>query len=123
MRLKIKSSSIDFNGHVNFLVYLKIYLKGQDKFWKQYDLCFKDIPEKYGVHTFIRHVEISYNKQVFEGNIVYVRTLVDKIGTTSLTFKQYIRCKGELVNEAKMVIVFTKNGKPVPIPEVIKKLI
>lgn len=123
IRLKIKSSAIDFNEHVNYLVYPKLYLKGQNKFWGQYGLSFIGILKNYGVHTFIRHIEISYNKQVFEGDTVYIHTLIDKIGTTSLTFKQYIKCLREIVNEAKIVIVFTQDGKPVPIPDGIRKLI
>ncbi|MBU4351560.1 MAG: acyl-CoA thioesterase [Nanoarchaeota archaeon] len=124
LETKVTDQDVDFYKHADYSNYLKWYKQGHQDFLESNGLSFQEMQENYGVKTFVRHADVEYLGQLFEGNNISINTSVDKIGTTSMRYNQLITCEEKVVSKAKITVVFTdKYNKPTKVPDEIRQLL
>jgi YbgC/YbaW family acyl-CoA thioester hydrolase len=106
---------------MNYANYLKFYEVGHLTFLTFKGLGFKELQERYGLRTYVRHITVDYIRELHKGDEVVINTSLLKIGTTSMTYKQSILKKDLICSTAEITVVFTDvSGKSHPIPESLK---
>ncbi|MFE8702939.1 acyl-CoA thioesterase [Cytobacillus sp. FJAT-54145] len=85
-------------GHVSN-VKLFDYLDQARKDW--YTFCVKAA----GVEAVVVHIGVDYKQEVFQGNKLFIKTWIERIGNTSFTLKQtMVNELGELVVSADVIL-------------------
>jgi YbgC/YbaW family acyl-CoA thioester hydrolase len=105
-------------AHVNN-VELFGYLDKARQEWYQYSIL-------NGVESVVVHVGVSYKKEVFDQNKLYIRTNLERIGNTSYTLRQNIvNHLEELVVSADVVLttINRQTRMKVPVPKAIHELL
>lgn len=117
--LKVRSYELDFQGHVNYAVYLSYLEYARVTALEQAGLRFDDYIKR-GVNIVIVEVRIKYLAPATLGDELEITLEGISLGRTSATFKQeIINVKtGKKIIEAELAGVFiNKEGKPIPIDE------
>ena len=115
--LKVRSYELDFQGHVNYAVYLNYMEYARVAALEQVGLRFEDYIKK-GIYIVIVEVNIKYLAPATLGDELEITLEGINPGRTSATFKQEIfnNKTGKKIVEAELVGVFiNKEGKPIPI--------
>ena len=121
--LKVRSYELDFQGHVNYAVYLNYLEYARVAALEQVGLRFEDYIKK-GIYIVIVEVNIKYLAPATLGDELEITLEGISPGRTSATFKQEIfnTKTGKKIVEAELVGVFiNKEGKPIPIDDDFKK--
>jgi YbgC/YbaW family acyl-CoA thioester hydrolase len=122
-RHKVRSYECDSYGHVNNATYLNFLEFARMEALEAKSLTL-DKFKKSGFLVLIRRVEIDYKYPATMGDILLIKTFVSDHRRTSGTFTQQIireQDKKSIVT-ANVSWVFTNlQGRPIPIPPVIKE--
>lgn len=127
-RITIRGFHIDFYGHVNNARYLEFMEEGRWELLKEkIDLA---AWHRRGFAFTVVKIAITYRRAASMGDIVEVRTTLERLERRTGTFKQIIvfASTGEIVSEAEVtfVVVDTATGKSVSlageITEILQKL-
>jgi len=122
-RHKVRTYECDLYGHVNNATYLNFLEFGRMEALEAKGFTLERL-KKMGFMVVVRSIEIEYKAPATEGDWLLIKTAMDSYRKTSGTFRQeIIREKdNKLIALARVAWVFTNlEGKPIPIPEVIKE--
>ena len=118
--IKVRFSECDYYQHVNNAMYIVYANTGLADYQRSVWGDIKNLP--FQIH--MRHVEINFSGSATFDEELVVRTTVDKIGNTSLTFQTIITNKttGAQITELKQTYVtLDLSGNKIPVPEGFKK--
>ena len=118
--IKVRFSECDYYQHVNNAMYIVYANTGLADYLRSIWGDIKNLP--FQIH--MRHVEINFSGSATFDEELVVRTTVDKIGNTSLTFQTIITNKttGAQITELKQTYVtLDLSGNKISVPEGFKK--
>ena len=117
--VEARSYELDPYGHVNNAVFVNWLEHGRLSWLRERGLTWTSIPDEYGVRVVIVHIDIDYRAEVRLGDEVRVTSRVERIGTSSFTFRQDLAFPdGREVATATAVMVCTgQNHRSTPLPE------
>ncbi|MFH1290740.1 MAG: thioesterase family protein [Nanoarchaeota archaeon] len=104
---EVMKRDIDKYGHVNYAVHMEWYELGHQDFLRKAGIGgFRELEEDHGLRTLVRHADVEWLGELFEGDRISVQTAVDQIGNTSMRYCQIIAKDGEEVSRAAITVVF-----------------
>jgi YbgC/YbaW family acyl-CoA thioester hydrolase len=122
----VRPSEIDINRHVHQSVYLDYVLFAR---WDQMKRCYKMSMEEFfkrGYSWATKSTYLEFNRPLYLGDTIIVRTWVEEIKQKSVKVCFQIQKKGteEIASEGYFVYVLinVRTGKPENIPEDIIKI-
>jgi acyl-CoA thioester hydrolase len=121
---KIYYEDTDAGGVVYYANYLKFLERARSEAIYSLGLSNKEILEKEGVIIIVKTCNIEYKKPAkFEDEIEIISN-IKEVKNSSFKMRQVIKKKFDIISEADVVLVtVNKEGKPVRIPSILKKLI
>lgn len=126
LEIPVRSTEIDFLGHVNNTKYLDYMQWGREDWYTQAGLTFKMMLEK-NIGTVIANINIDYLSACYMGEILVIKTEPAEVGNTSFKMRQDIFKKdsGQVVSKASVTVVFIDmdTEKSTPIPAELKTLL
>ncbi len=126
LEIPVRSTEIDFLGHVNNTKYLDYMQWGREDWYTQAGLTFEMMLEK-NIGTVIANINIDYLSACYMGEILVIKTEPAEVGNTSFKMRQDIFKKdsGQEVSKATVTVVFIDmdTEKSTPIPAELKTLL
>jgi len=123
LEIPVRSTEIDFLGHVNNTKYLDYMQWGREEWYKLAGMTFDKMLEQ-NIGTVIANINIDYLSACYMGEIIVIETEPVEVGNTSFTMRQDIFKKDsrQKVSKAKVTVVFINmdNEKSTPIPAELK---
>lgn len=123
LEIPVRSTEIDFLGHVNNTKYLDYMQWGREEWYKLAGMTFDKMLEQ-NIGTVIANINIDYLSACYMGEIIVIETEPVEVGNASFTMRQYIFKKdsGQEVSKAKVTVVFINmdTEKSTPIPSKLK---
>ena len=120
LELIVRSTEIDFLGHVNNAKYLEYMEWGREGWFRKADFNFEKMIST-GIGTVSARIEINYHRELRLGDKMILKTWPEDRGRSSFVLKQELyKDNGQvLVSDARvtMVMINLKERKSVPIPE------
>ncbi|HMS16730.1 MAG TPA: thioesterase family protein [Planctomycetota bacterium] len=118
--LRVRSYELDSYGHVNNAVYMQWLEHGRSRHLQDKGFDYHAITQAWGVRLVTVSTKIDYRASLHLDDDVKVLTTVERIGRTSVTYKQAIfvrRDDQELVAaDGSCTIVFTDAAMTTPMP-------
>ena len=123
-KIAIRGYHLDAYQHVNNARYLEFLEEAR---WQYMDNISQEAYTRLDFSFIIVNININYKSSVTTGDTIRITTEVEKIGNSSMTFKQQIFLDGteKLVCDASVtfVILSNKTGKPMKIEGELKSLL
>jgi acyl-CoA thioesterase FadM len=121
-RIQITADRIDENGHMNYLQFQDLFGGLQATILKALvDANPKDFESLFGVQLVVKAIKIEYVREVRLGDHLQLIARAS-VGNTSLTFSEVaMNDQDQVVAECEFVLVTTKDGQAVPLPEPVRK--
>ena len=113
--IQIRYADLDTLGHVNNAVYLSYFELGRIEYMRS-RLGHFDLED---INFVIARIEIDFRKSILMHYPVSLKTSIERIGRTSLTFLQILFNpeNNEVFSTGKVTVVFIdRNRKPVEVP-------
>ena len=126
LEIPVRSTEIDFLGHVNNTKYLDYMQWGREDWYMQAGMTFDRMLEQ-KIGTVIANINIDYLSACYMGEILVIETEPVESGNTSFTMRQdiYKKDTGKEVSKSKVTVVFidmdTEKSTPIP-PELRKQI-
>jgi acyl-CoA thioester hydrolase len=103
---------------VNSAVYQQWFEEGREAVLRAGGRDYDWYPLHLGVHFVVVRTEIDFRTPARRQNVCDIHTRIARIGDRSVTFRQAaVRDDGRTLAEARTVMVFTKDGQSLPVPE------
>ncbi len=126
IEIPVRSTEVDFLGHVNNAKYLEYMEWGREDWIKQAGYSFDDLYNR-GIGTVTVNINIDYLGECYKGDILEVKTRPVKLGNTSIVVEQaiYKKDSGKKVSKAHVTVVFIdmETRKSMPIPAFLKDIL
>jgi acyl-CoA thioester hydrolase len=117
-RLTVRSHELDSYSHVNNAIYQQWFEEGREALLRAGGRDYDWYPANLSTFFVVVRTEIDFRHGARRQDTLDVDTRLAAIGEKSVTFRQAaVRADGRLLAEARTVMVFTKDGKAVPVPE------
>ena len=120
LNFEVRDYECDLQGIVNNAVYQNYYEHARHQYLKSAGLDFATLHQQ-GIDPVVYRIEIDFKKPLKSGDSFNVETNVVREGNVKFTFYQEIKTQENLINKAKVIVVFTSLGKPIPAPDFILK--
>ena len=122
-RLTVRSHELDAYAHVNNAVYQQWFEEGREELLRAGGRDYEWYPANLGLYLVVVRTEIDFRLGARRQNVLDVHTRLATIGDRSVTFRQAaVRADGATLAEARTVMVFTKDGRSVPVPDDFRSL-
>ena len=116
--LKVYYEDTDSGGVVYYANYLKFLERARTEALFSIGFSNKKVQENYNSLIIVKSCNIEYKKSAYLEDELTVRSFVKSITKTSFFMNQIITKGEEIIVEAQVHLVFfSKEGKPVKIPE------
>jgi len=119
--ISVRPHEVDINGHVHQSVYFDYVLFAR---WDQMRRCYKMPMEEFfkrGYSWATQSAHIEFQKPLFMGDTIIVRTWIEEIGQKNVRVRFQILKKGteKITTEGEFsyVLINAKTGRPEPLPE------
>jgi len=110
---EVRDYECDLQGIVNNAVYQNYLEHARHQYLKSVGLDFAQMHQD-GIDPIVYRIEIDYKKPLKSGDKFSVQLTVEREGNLKFIFNQQInRNDGILMLKAKVIAVFTRNGKPI----------
>jgi acyl-CoA thioester hydrolase len=117
-RLTVRSHELDAYAHVNNAVYQQWFEEGREALLRAGGRDYEWYPANLGLFVVVVRTELDFRHGARRQNVLDVATRLAAVGERSITFRQAaVRSDGRLLAEARTVMVFTRDGKAVPVPD------
>jgi len=124
LEITVRSTEVDYLGHVNNAKYLEYMEWGREDWLKQTGYSFDSLADQ-GIGTATVNINIDYLGECYKGDILSIKTKPHKTGNSSFVFLQEIFKKDTLKKAASAhvtIVVFSlKTRKSIPIPSYLLK--
>jgi len=120
-KIRIRYDEVDQMGYVYYGNYAKYYHISRTELLRKIGISDKEL-EKHDILLPVIEMNIKYIKPIFYDEIISIKTSLNKIPTSRLTFKHEVRNqKNELINQAESTVAFVENHsrKPMRAPQLI----
>ena len=123
-QVKVYYEDTDAGGVVYYANYLKYIERARTEALSNIGLSNTHIKNKFGALIIVKSCNIEYKKPAkFEDEIEIISN-IKEVKNSSFKMRQVIKKKFDIISEADVVLVtVNKEGKPVRIPSILKKLI
>lgn len=121
--IRIYYEDTDCGGVVYYANYLKYFERGRTEFLREKGFSLTDFHDK-GILFVVTGVEIEYLSPARYNDLLLVDTQLTDISRATITFKHSIKREGsekELVKGTVVLASIGKDGRPIGIPEELKK--
>lgn len=115
LNFEVRDYECDLQGIVNNAVYQNYYEHARHQYLKSTGLDFATLHQQ-EIDPVVYRIEIDFRKPLKSGDSFHVETSVIREGNLKFIFNQEIKIQENLVNKAKVAVVFTSQGKPIPAP-------
>jgi len=126
LEIPVRSTEIDFLGHVNNTKYLDYMQWGREDWYIKAGLTF-EMMLKENIGTVIANINIDYLSACYMGDVLMIETEPVEAGNTSFKMRQdiYKKDSGQEVSKATVTVVFIDmdTEKSTPIPKELKKVL
>ena len=121
---RIYYEDTDAGGVVYYANYLKFLERARSEAIYSLGLSNKEILNKENVIIIVKSCKIEYKKPAKFEDKIEIISKITKVKNSSFNMNQVIKKKLDIISEADVVLVtVNKKGKPVRIPNILKKLI
>lgn len=113
--IEVRDYELDSQNRVNNAVYLHYLEHARHKWLETKGISFSELNQQ-DIHLVVYENHIYYKGAVTAADIVEISTAVSKISPLKYVFNQKIFSKNsnnKLVLEAQVIVVATKNNKPI----------
>lgn len=105
IRIQVRSTEIDVNGHVNNAKYLEYLEWGREDWYEETGLDYQTLTN-IGISTVVAHVSANYRHEAVQNDTLTITTWLEEVRNTSLVMAQTIyNQRVELVLDASFVLV------------------
>ncbi len=115
----VRSTEVDFLGHVNNARYLEYMEWGREDWYQKAGCSFDQLLER-GIGTVTVNINIDYLSECRRGEILIVKTCPVKTGKTSFVTRQQIYKKKsmDIASDARVttVLIDMETRKSIPLP-------
>lgn len=126
LEVPVRSTEIDFLGHVNNTKYLDYMQWGREDWYMQAGMTFDNMLDQ-NIGTVIANINIDYLSACYMGETILIETKPVEVGNTSFKMHQDIFKKDsrQKVIEAEVTVVFIDmdTEKSTPIPAELRKVL
>jgi acyl-CoA thioester hydrolase len=117
-RLTVRSHELDSYAHVNNAEYQHWFEEGREALLRAGGRDYDWYPAHTGLHFVVVRTEIDFKVPARRQTVCDIHTRVARIGDRSVAFRQAaVRDDGAVLAQARTVMVFTKDGRSVAVPE------
>ncbi len=124
IEIPVRSTEVDFLGHVNNAKYLEYMEWGREAWYSQAGCSFEQLAKR-GMGPVTVNINIDYLGECRQGDLLLVKTSPFKTGNSSYVMKQQIfkTTSMEKVSEAYItaVVIDLNTRKSIPIPAELKE--
>ena len=121
---RIYYEDTDAGGVVYYANYLKFLERARSEAIYSLGLSNKEILNKENVIIIVKSCNIEYKKPAKFEDKIEIISKITEVKNSSFNMNQVIKKKFDIISEADVVLVtVNKKGKPVRIPNILKKLI
>ena len=121
---RIYYEDTDAGGVVYYANYLKFLERARSEAIYSLGLSNKEILNKENVIIIVKSCKIEYKKPAKFEDKIEIISKITEVKNSSFNMNQVIKKKLDIISEADVVLVtVNKKGKPVRIPNILKKLI
>tara|TARA_Y100001970_G_scaffold178969_1_gene217856 strand:- start:425 stop:820 length:396 start_codon:yes stop_codon:yes gene_type:complete len=121
---RIYYEDTDAGGVVYYANYLKFLERARSEAIYSLGLSNKEILNKENVIIIVKSCNIEYKKPAKFEDKIEIISKITEVKNSSFNMNQVIKKKLDIISEADVVLVtVNKKGKPVRIPNILKKLI
>ena len=121
---RIYYEDTDAGGVVYYANYLKFLERARSEAIYSLGLSNKEILNKENVIIIVKSCKIEYKKPAKFEDKIEIISKITEVKNSSFNMNQVIKRKLDIISEADVVLVtVNKKGKPVRIPNILKKLI
>ena len=121
---RIYYEDTDAGGLVYYANYLKFLERARSEAIYSLGLSNKEILNKENVIIIVKSCKIEYKKPAKFEDKIEIISKITEVKNSSFNMNQVIKKKLDIISEADVVLVtVNKKGKPVRIPNILKKLI
>lgn len=114
---EVRDYECDLQGIVNNAVYQNYLEHARHQYLKSVGLNFAQMHQE-GIDPIVYRIEIDYKKPLKSGDKFSVELSLERDGNLKFNFNQQIlKDDGILILKAKVIAVFTRNGKPIIPPQ------
>jgi acyl-CoA thioester hydrolase len=120
--IRVRSYELDALGHVNHAVYLNYLEQARYDVMESGGYPHSEVLGR-GWGLYVVRIEVDYKKQCFQGDLLQVRTWVEKFRKVTMTLRHEIRreIEGEEADPAvtaRVVLVWIgEDGRPMRVPD------
>lgn len=118
VKMRVRNYHIDSYGHVNNAQYLILLEEARTQFLERVGFPLEELSRQ-GLFIFINDIHIQFKKPAVLGDCLEIHNWFPEMKKVRVTWRQEIRRagSGELVAAASVSGGFVKDGKVIPIPE------
>ncbi|QAY67984.1 acyl-CoA thioesterase [Paenibacillus protaetiae] len=124
LEIVVRPTEIDVNGHVNNAKYLEYLEWGREEWYEAGELHY-DVLKALGVQTVTVNINISYRKEIRQGEKLTITTEPKSAGRSSFVLLQRVwNGQGELCADAEVtsVAMDVETRKSRPMPDELRKM-
>jgi acyl-CoA thioester hydrolase len=121
--LRVYYEDTDFSGVVYHANYLRFLERGRTEFIRALGIDQRVLHAKQGIGFVVRSMSMDFSRPAFMDDIVLVETKAGKIRGSSLLLTQRIRRGADLIASAEVLIVCVRAGRPLRVPEELRRLL
>ena len=120
---RVRWSDVDAAGIICYGAYLRFYEIAETELFRAAGEPYHEVFERYDVWLPRVHIESDFSQPAFLDDLLRVRAVVERVGTTSLTLGFHVERKGREIARARFVMVcvgrrdLTKHPLPPPLAE------
>ena len=123
-KIKVYYEDTDAGGVVYYANYLKFLERARSEAIYSLGLSNKEILNKENVIIIVKSCKIEYKKPAKFEDKIEIISKITEVKNSSFNMNQVIKKKLDIISEADVVLVtVNKKGRPVRIPNILKKLI
>ena len=115
-RFTVRSYESDSYSHLNNGVYLGWFEQGRLDWLESLGFSYDGFAEREEWFV-VGRTEVDFRAALHVGQSVDLETGVERLGTSSVTFRQRMLRDGSCVCEGRTVMVFTDQQRSIPIPD------
>ncbi len=110
---------MDAFNHINNVIYFRYFETGRVHFFNKTNLW--KIFQDEDIRIVVGKLECNYIREIIHPAEIEISVGIKKIGNTSLIVHQKVICNDQISAHGDAIIVATKNGKPTPWTEKLRK--
>jgi acyl-CoA thioester hydrolase len=121
LALRVYYEDTDFSGVVYHANYLRFFERGRTETIRAIGIDQRVLHAEQGIGFVVRSMSIVFSRPALMDDIVCVETKAVEVRASSLRLAQAIRRGGELLASAEVQIVCVRAGRPLRIPNDLRR--